>query len=108
MDAASVTLSVEKTASDGEAIQIKLGSPLGELNVYASPTDRAALDSIRDARWSSRRSIRLGTVFGVPAWWSVDGDELTVLVGHDDETWDVAFTLPSTLLDDLKVQWAAA
>jgi hypothetical protein len=43
----------------------------------------------------------------MPAWWSVDRDSLTVLVGEDDEAWDVAFSVPVAILSDLERQWAA-
>jgi hypothetical protein len=108
VDTAHVTLNASKTASGREVLQIKFGSQFGELNVYASPADRAALSSIREARWNARASVRLGSVFGLPAWWSVEDGELTILVGSDDETWDVAFTLPASVLDELERQWTAA
>jgi hypothetical protein len=108
VEAASVTLGAAEATSGSSVLQIKFAASFGELNVYVSPSDRALLDSVKNARWGSRGSIRLGSVFGVPAGWSVADGVLTILVVMDDETWDLAFSIPAAVLDELERQWAAA
>jgi hypothetical protein len=107
VDKASVTLSVVDVPSAVSVLQVKFGSPLGELNVYVSRSDQSRLQDVRSTQWASGKSVKLGTVLGMPAWWSVDRDSLTVLVGEDDEAWDVAFSVPVAILSDLERQWAA-
>ncbi len=98
------TVSVE--ARSGEAspdIVVKIGTPQLEINVWISSTDVAQFDGVRRADWDSRGSLQIGAVAGAPAWWCVDtrAGTLSILVGEDDETWDVSATWPIDTLDDV-------
>jgi hypothetical protein len=39
--------------------------------------------------------------------WSVNGETVAVLVGHDDETWDIALETPLSTVDDTVANVAA-
>lgn len=54
--------------------------------------------------------MRIGEVAGAPAWWSVDdaAGTLSILVGPDDETWDVGVTLPRGTLEVILTEVAHA
>lgn len=81
-----------------------------ELNVHIHPGEAPALLRVRNADWNRREAVKIGTAAGAPVFWSCRDGELSILVGDDDEVWDIGFTLPETVLLDLisKVQAAAA
>lgn len=55
------------------------------------------LGRVAAARWIDG-ALRIGRSAGAAVHWSVDLDRLTLLIGHDDQTWDVGLTLPASLL----------
>lgn len=71
------------------------------LQVLASPEELVKLRFIREADWATRRALRVGTVFGVSVFWAFNDDTVTALVGHDDETWQIAMTMPVEAVDSL-------
>jgi hypothetical protein len=32
-------------------------------------------------------------------FWASSGDDATIMIGHDDETWDVAVTVPTEVVE---------
>ena len=47
---------------------------------------------------------------GSPAFWCVSDEAdvyLSILVGHDDQTWDIAVSLPLDTIDDIRREIAA-
>ncbi|MBI4885846.1 MAG: hypothetical protein HY824_02025 [Acidobacteria bacterium] len=103
-------VAAEATTSNGApSVHVKIGTSDVELNVWMSHTEVARLADVSAARWL-KTSIRLGEVAGAPAWWSVDMESqtLSVLVGMDDETWDIGVTLPIGTLDVIVAAVASA
>lgn len=75
-----------------------------ELNVWATFEDLAKLSGVRAAAWDQRRSIAAGISAGGKVFWCPPGDGsdpeiATVLIGHDDEVWDIAFLIPVALVE---------
>ncbi|MDY7087705.1 MAG: hypothetical protein SYR96_21665 [Actinomycetota bacterium] len=75
-----------------------------ELNVWATFEDLAKLRGVRAVAWDQRRSIAAGTSAGGKVFWcgpgeGSDPETATVLIGHDDEVWDIAFLIPVTLVE---------
>jgi hypothetical protein len=97
-----VTIEVE-TSEPGELrmMLVKLQSSAWELNVRATREELLSLKGIRDAVWADRRSLHVGTSAGAPVHWSASGDTTTVMVGHDDETWDIAIEVPTASVDEI-------
>ena len=82
-------------SSPGAPVLMKLQTETWEVNVWAALTDLAQLRNIRDADWTARRSMAIGTCAGASVYWAMLGEEqVSVLIGHDDETWDVGVTIP--------------
>ncbi len=77
---------------------LKISCDQWELNVYLTETDLTALKSARPGPWADRKSVKAGTTARAPVFWSMEDGKLTLLIGDDDETWDVAFTLPEIAL----------
>jgi len=77
-----------------------------ELHVWATFDDLARLRSVRSAVWDERRSIAAGTSAGSQVFWAgpaegADSETATVLIGHDDETWDIAILVPVTVVEKI-------
>ena len=83
------------------ALAVKLQTDSWEVNVHASPFELMKLRGIRDARWDERRTIRAGTSAGAPVYWAAEGDDVTLMIGHDDETWDLAVTMPIAAVEEI-------
>jgi hypothetical protein len=95
----SVDVSIEVEADGGYLVTLQ--TPEWELNIQATKDELRQLTAIRDADWVSRRSICVGVVAGSAAYWSSDGRTATVVVGHDDETRDLALTMPVEVVDEV-------
>jgi hypothetical protein len=92
-------VSVEREV-DG-CLAVKLQSDAWEVNVRGSIGDFMRLTEIRSADWSQRRSIAAGESAGAPVLWASVDDHAALMIGHDDETWDVSVTLPFDLVDEI-------
>jgi hypothetical protein len=71
------------------------------LNLSASLDDLLKLRAIRTAHWDDRRSIRAGRSAGSNVFWCCAGENVTVMIGEDDETWDVAVDIPISVVDEI-------
>lgn len=78
---------------DGRVLA-KLSSDEWEFNVRGSADEFVALERIASADWSSRGSLRAGVSAGRAVHWSCSAGVVLILVGQDDETWDIAITVP--------------
>lgn len=98
-----VTLEVMPWAdADGQReAALKLATQAWQLNVRAPLTELMRLRDIRDADWTTRRSLAVGTSAGASVFWASSEGEVTILVGHDDETWDIAVTVPLAVVDEI-------
>jgi hypothetical protein len=75
------------------------------LTIYCRLCDLKLLETVREARWGNRTSIRFGTCLGKPTWWSFEEQGIVILIGNDTELWEVCVTIISEdvgdFLDDL-------
>lgn len=80
------------------------------LIVAANPSDLLRLDGVGGADWSARASIAVGTTSLGRVFWCAGEAEGTVhvLVGHDDETWDLALVIPEDAVRSIVQQARAA
>lgn len=99
--AAQVSVDSGLDEFDHQFVTAKFGGDSWELNVSAQATDFLILRDIRNMDWNARRSAKLGTCAGGNVYWSSDGTTATIMVGQDDETWEVAVSVPVELVDDL-------
>lgn len=88
-------------------IALKLQTDECEVNVYASADDLLRLRDIRTARWGERQSIQAGESAGAHVYWASVGTHAALMIGHDDETWDVSVALPFALVDEIVREVAA-
>jgi hypothetical protein len=80
---------------------LRLSGPDFYLLIQIPPRGLHALTGVTSAKWKDRTSIRAGEALGNPVFWcqsSVDPTAVAVLVGPDDETWELALELPAEVL----------
>jgi hypothetical protein len=92
-----VDVSVDREA-DGRLL-VKMQTDTWEINVRANEVELSKLSAIRAADWSQRRSIVVGESAEASVFWASSGDEATIMIGHDAETWDVAVTVPTEVVE---------
>jgi hypothetical protein len=80
---------------------VKLQEHAWELNFRASPADLGKLTGIEGAIWAEGRSLRVGTCVGAPVWWCEQDGQVTIMVGNDDQVWDVAVMVPLSTVGDI-------
>jgi len=83
-------------------VLLKLQADEWEANVHASAEELLLLSNIRSTSWDARRSIQAGESAGARVYWSAgDGDHANLMVGEDDETWDVSVAVPYAVIDQV-------
>lgn len=87
-----VDVSVE-IEEDGACV-VKLQRGDLEVNLRGIAVDFDQLSDLESTDWERRRSIRAGRCLGSRAWWTSDRRAVSLLLGTDDENWDVAVELP--------------
>jgi hypothetical protein len=87
-------------AADSWAV-VKLQAEAWELNIWAPMADLVRLRDIGDADWDARRTFAIGTCADAPVFWAMSEGQATILIGHDDETWDVAVTIPLATVHEI-------
>ena len=81
---------------DEEALALKLSAPLVEVNVLFSLDEARALARVL-ALGGNSRGVPLGASAGSRVHWARGSDsEVYLLIGDDDQTWDVGVTLSMT------------
>lgn len=98
-------ISLERAANRGEASALKIQIGACEINVWLTDDDIERLGMLRAASWDARQSIRAGVSAGMSVFWATTNDRVTIMVGEDDETWDIAvsFVGVDRLLTELGV-----
>jgi hypothetical protein len=94
-----VDVSVAK--DDGGLLAVKLQTAACELNFRASLDDLRQLGMIDGADWEQRKSLHVGESSGAPVFWAKADAGAILMVGADDETWDIALTVPSQALEEI-------
>jgi hypothetical protein len=103
------TLDVAPSDPSGSRVAtVKLATGTWELNIRAELGDLAALAGIRGAEWHARRSLAVGAAAGAAVFWAAAHEHASILVGHDDETWDFAVMVPLSTVDEIVSMAAAA
>jgi hypothetical protein len=65
------------------------------------PDELSILQRVSETDWNSRGSLQIGRSGDAPAFWSSDSEHLSILIGHDDESWDFGVMLPRRTLEDI-------
>ena len=97
----SVAISAGTVDNGRPCFFVKLSGPDCELNLIVSESELKQLRSVGESRWLARRSVSAGKCLGSPAFWSCEDGRLSVLVGPDDEAWEVGYSAPEALVNQL-------
>jgi hypothetical protein len=90
----STHASVELSADAGEPVQFKFSSPVFEINVRVPRAFLDGLELAAQGEWEGG-SLQAGESLGSRVFWCAgEAGTINVLIGHDDETWDVAVVVP--------------
>jgi len=86
---------------DTDGRVLTLTSEVFVLRINASAEDLARLDRAPTADWSRREAIAVGTTTLGQVFWCAGATPETVhvLVGIDDETWDLALVIPGATVE---------
>ncbi len=92
-------VTVEEIEEDGVLqCAIKISLPLFEINVAIPRADIEQLRLVPTVNWTTG-ALRLGTSAGASVFWCAgEGGVISVMVGHDDQTWDISLTLPGEVI----------
>jgi hypothetical protein len=97
-----IDVTVDET--EGAEVAVKLQAETWELNFWAPADELVGLRRIDDADWSERRSLAIGTCAGAPVFWAKGEGTVAILIGEDDETWDVGVTVPPAVIWEIVSQ----
>jgi hypothetical protein len=72
--------------------------------IHIPPEESARLAEVRSRAWEDG-ALRIGESVGASVFWSVNGeddtDTVVLLVGEDDETWDISIAIPAAVVDEI-------
>ncbi|HTL30678.1 MAG TPA: hypothetical protein VL282_15710 [Tepidisphaeraceae bacterium] len=101
---ASITVDPSTETDGSPSYRIKIQTDTFELNVCVRPEEVVKFDRVFTTPWS-KGAIQIGTSAGSRAFWC-SGDEaektVSILIGHDDQTWDFAVSLPRDSVDAIR------
>lgn len=106
-DDISITAGEGALENGDRALVLRIHTNMLELNVWIAEHEIALLQRVQCASWDARGSLRIGRSANSPVFWSTTDTELSILVGHDDETWDFGLRLPLSALQQILAEVAA-
>ncbi len=86
---------------DESKYDLKVQSRDAEVNIILSREELEKLKAVSTAKWDNRTSLKLGLCMEKPVFGSLQDGLLSILSGHDDESWDVGIWLPESMLREL-------
>ena len=72
-----------------------------EMNIWVTEEELKSIPNAKTARWDERGSLKIGKCLNSPTFWSCANGNLSILVGEDDETWEVGITMKEEILEDI-------
>ena len=86
-------------------LALKIQSAVIELNIWFRPEELEQLNNLENTKWENG-SLKIGESANSPVWWSSKNNDVTILIGNDDETWDIALSIPTTeILKAIKLRY---
>jgi len=96
------TATVEKVTLDNAStrISLKIRDESYELTIWLSKNCIDKLKNIENMPWDDG-SIKVGKSAGSDVFWACEEEIVSILIGGDDEAWDIGFFVPLELLNDV-------
>jgi hypothetical protein len=99
-DKFSLAIDDATTGANQPGLLVKLSCATSEVNVWFTSNEAVQFTKHWDAGTLSGQD--LGQSAGLPVLWSLDDEaHVHLLLGGDNTTWDIGFTLPATTVDAL-------
>jgi hypothetical protein len=86
---------------------VTLQAEVFELNIRVPEDEVAELKLVTASAWEDG-SLQIGESAGAPVFWSTDEGMVAILIGEDDENWDIALSVPPPVMDSIIAAIAAA
>jgi hypothetical protein len=86
---------------------LTLEAEVFEVNIHIPGEEAEELKLVASSRWEDG-SMQIGESAGVPVFWSTDDGMVAILIGEDDENWDIALSIPLQVMDTIIGAIAAA
>lgn len=83
-------------------LTLKISSHIWEINIDLKEQELDLLTKVKNARWDERDSIIIGKCLNSPVFWSCQERKVSILIGHDDECWDICVSIEKKYLKDLE------
>lgn len=95
------TWAVNKVDSD---IFLKISSEILELNIVLSFFELMNVtNNITQANWGNRQAIKAGICLNANVYWCYNDEEtFSILIGEDDEIWEIGLKLPLDIINEWK------
>jgi hypothetical protein len=72
--------------------------------IHIASEEVVRLGEVTSRSWDDG-ALRIGDSCGVAAFWSINGeddkDTVIILIGEDDETWDISFAVPASTIGEI-------
>ena len=98
---AMVDVTVEARNDADNPGLVKIQGETWELNIWATTDELRKLAGIEKTDWAQRRTLKAGTCANAPVWWNERDGTVYILVGNDDEAWDICVTIPLATVHQL-------
>ncbi|SFC51371.1 hypothetical protein [Flavobacterium phragmitis] len=82
-------------------ISLKLQRKSWELNIHGWNFEIDLLQDLFKTNWADRKTIKVGKSANTSAYWTMEGENVIIMTGNDDETWDFAVIISSKKLNDI-------
>jgi hypothetical protein len=100
-------VSIDVTSSlsrDGSpSFTVALDAPAVEICICLSMDDCKRLAQVTKTPWDNG-SIQIGESAGAKVFWSCDSHVVNILIGDDDQTWDIGIFIPESAIEEIMRQ----
>ncbi|HZR36841.1 MAG TPA: hypothetical protein VFA75_15840 [Nevskia sp.] len=77
---------------------LTLEAEVFEVDIHIPGEEAEELKLVASSRWEDG-SMQIGEAAGAPVFWSTDDGMVAILIGDDDENWDIALSMPVETMD---------
>ncbi|MFI4978807.1 MAG: hypothetical protein ACHQIO_00490 [Nevskiales bacterium] len=95
----SVTVEADRKPKT-PSYSVKLQSEVFEVNIRIPAEEVEELKLVASTTWEDG-SMQIGEAAGAPVFWSTEDGVVALLIGEDDENWDIALSLPVAVMDEI-------
>jgi len=88
---------------NNDKLWLKISSDYMEINLTLREEEAKKLvENIKYADWNERKSIKAGICLKSSVFWCINENKsINILIGQDDETWEIATILPFEIINEL-------